>query len=58
MVDEGLDDLVGLVLALHHEGVPLDALAARRAAAPPPCWRLAACDEPRSERELRSRRSS
>jgi hypothetical protein len=56
MVDEGVDDLLSLVLALHHRRASLDDLAAERAAAPAPCWRLAARHEPRSESELRSRR--
>ena len=57
MVDEGLDDLLNVVLALNHEGRSVSEVGEERKRCSAPCWRLASKEgEVRTERELRARR--
>ena len=56
MVDEGVPDLLDLVLSLRHDKRSVGELSGSRERAPSPCWRLAGREAPWSERELRTRR--
>ena len=57
MVDEGLEDLLSVVLALNHEGRNVGDVGEERQRRSAPCWRLASKEgEVRTERELRARR--
>ena len=56
IVDQGLDDLLSVVIELQHKRTPVSKLAAEREACELPCWRLAHKGKALDERDLLRRR--
>ena len=56
IVDDGLDDLLNVVVDLQHKRVSASKLAAEREGMPEPCWRLAFRGKAIDERDLMKRR--
>ena len=56
IVDDGLDDLLNVVIDLQYKRTTVSKLAAERAACETPCWRLAYKAKALEERELMRRR--
>ena len=56
IVDQGLDDLLNVVLELQHKRTSIKQLAAERETREAPCWRLAYRGKALEERELLRRR--
>ena len=56
IVDDGLEDLLNVVLELKRSRTPVSKLAAERKTAEGPCWRLAHHGKLLSEREMQKRR--